>query len=305
MKNVDSPRYIGRFAPSPTGPLHIGSLLTAVASYLDAHANNGRWLVRIEDLDPPREADGAAQQILDTLQHYGLNWDGEILFQSQQQHRYEQAITQLIQHGKAFYCTCSRSQIMATSGSATYPGTCRSCNAPPQEPFAVRLKVFDQPIHFDDALQGQLTRNLKQEGGDFVIKRKDHLYAYHLAVVVDDADQGITHIVRGCDLLESTFNHCYLQDCLSLPRPYYAHLPIIVNQQGQKLSKQTYAEAIPLNNPAPYLLYCLTALGQKPPATLHKAAASSILQWAQENWSLNSVPHCRSLPEQALHHFAS
>lgn len=298
-------QYIGRFAPSPTGPLHIGSLLTAIASYADAKAHAGTWLVRMEDIDPPREMAGAADRILETLLHYGLQWDGDVLYQSTRQSRYEAAVQALITSGQAFYCTCSRSQILAASGSTTYPGTCRNCHSPPQQPFAIRVAVADTDTIFNDALQGSQRCNLKQNGGDFIIKRKEGLYAYHLAVALDDADQGVTHIVRGSDLLESTFCHWHLQTMLQLPHPHYAHLPVIVNHEGQKLSKQTYATPIPLSDPAPYLLYCLQALGQNPPHSLKQASANAILQWACEHWQLSAVPHQRTLLEQPLHHPAS
>lgn len=303
--------YVGRFAPSPTGLLHVGSLLTAVASYVDARANQGRWLVRMEDIDPPREMPGAAAQILDALHHYGLHWDGEVLYQSQRQARYEAAVQQLLLAGDAFYCTCSRSQILAAASqqpdaqAGTYPGTCRQCRQAPTQPYAIRVRVTDRDIEIDDALQGPVRCNLQIHGGDFVIKRKEGLYAYHLAVVLDDADQGITHIVRGSDLLEASFCHWHLQQRLQLPHPCYAHLPVIVNRAGQKLSKQTYAEPLPLGDPAPYLLYCLHTLGQQPPATLQGASADTILQWACAHWRQQQVPHCRSLPQQPLHPPAS
>lgn len=299
------PTYIGRFAPSPTGPLHLGSLLTAVASFVDARANSGHWLVRMEDIDPPREMMGAAEQILVTLQHYGLCWDGEVRYQSQQQARYEVVVQQLLNQGEAFYCTCSRSQIQAVSRTGTYPGTCRQCQQPPTQPSAVRIKVDDQDIQFNDLIQGKMFCNLRHQGGDFVIRRKEGLYAYHLAVVLDDADQGITHVVRGCDLLESSFCHWHLQQRLNLTHPTYAHLPVFVNQDGQKLSKQTFAEPLPLSPPGPRLLYCLAALGQKPPSTLKGANAADILQWAIENWQFERIPRCRSLLQQPLHPPAS
>lgn len=294
---MTEPSYIGRFAPSPTGPLHIGSLLTALASYLDARAHQGSWLVRMEDLDPPRTQAGAAQAILETLHIYGLEWDGKVLYQSQCSADYQHAVDQLLRQGQAFYCTCSRTDILALTGSSNYPGTCRQCHQKPSKPSAVRLQVSPAPIHFQDLLQGPVETNLQQDGGDFVIQRKDNLYAYHLAVVVDDAKQGITHIVRGCDLLESTFRHWYLQSRLQLPHPSYAHLPVIVNDQGQKLSKQTYAEPVPLSDPLPRLYYCLQALGQKPPPNLLKSDKRALLRWAVENWSLNKVPHCRTLQQ--------
>ena len=295
---MKSHHYVGRFAPSPTGPLHIGSLLTAVASYVDAKSHNGKWLLRMEDIDPPREMSGAADSILQTLEHYGLRWDGDVLFQSRQHSRYEAAVQQLLASGKAFYCTCSRSQILAASGSSSYPGTCRQRHQPPDQPFAIRLQVQDREIHFEDGLQRYQRCNLQQQGGDFVIKRKEGLYAYHLAVVLDDALQGVTHVVRGSDLLDATFCHWYLQDVLELPPPQYAHLPVIVNAEGQKLSKQTFAEPVPLADPGPYLLYCLQALGQSPPDSLRGASAAAILEWSCEHWQMQRVPHQRCIPQQ-------
>lgn len=300
MTQQVSPHYTGRFAPSPTGPLHIGSLLTAVASYVDAKANQGTWLVRMEDLDPPREVPGAAEQILDTLLHYGLQWDDKVWFQSKRHQYYQDAISALLSNGRAYYCTCSRSQIRAAAGSNLYPGTCRRQTNTPNQPHAVRLLVDDTPIQFDDLLQGRQTANLQQGSGDFIINRKDGLYAYHLAVVLDDAVQGITHVVRGTDLLESTFCHIHLQNALRLPHPHYTHIPVIVNKQGQKLSKQTYAQAIPKQNPAPYLLHCLQLLGQAPPQSLKNASAQDILQWATQHWQLEKTPHCRSLNDIPL-----
>jgi len=287
--------YIGRFAPSPTGPLHLGSLLTALASFLDAKSHNGLWLVRMEDLDPPREAEGAANGILETLQHYGLQWDGDVWFQSQRHPIYQNAVDQLLKAQKAYFCRCSRTQIQAASGGSRYPGICRGTLKPPDTPCAVRLEVEDTPVQFDDILQGPQQCNLHQNQGDFVIKRKDGLFAYHLAVALDDAAQGISHIVRGSDLLESSFCHIHLQHTLGLPTPLYAHLPVIVNEQGQKLSKQTYAEPIARSNPVPLLHQCLTLLGQQPPAALKTQNKESILQWGIEHWQLHNVPHTRAL----------
>lgn len=287
--------YVGRFAPSPTGPLHIGSLLAALASYLDARAHRGRWLLRMEDLDPPREQPGAAQQILDTLTFYGLQWDGDVVYQSQRHSRYQEKVDQLLQNRKAFYCTCSRTDIQRRTGSTTYPGTCRGCFQRPEEPSAVRVTVPDADITFHDLLQGAQQTCLRKAGGDFVIQRKEGLYAYHLAVVTDDAMQGVTHIVRGCDLLHSTFSHWHLQTLLDLPHPVYAHLPVFVNEQGQKLSKQTFAEPLPRDNPVPALLDCLIALGQQPPASLKRSHRDTVLEWASEHWQLDRIPATRAL----------
>jgi glutamyl-Q tRNA(Asp) synthetase len=291
--------YTGRFAPSPTGPLHLGSLFTALASYLDARAHQGQWLVRMEDLDPPREMAGAADNILRALEHYGLLWDGEVWFQSTRHTFYEEAVHYLLQEKIAFYCTCSRKDLQLLSADS-YPGTCRGRHSPPQEPAAIRVQVNDRPIRFDDALQGPCEFNLQQEGGDFIIKRKDGLYAYHLAVVLDDAAQSITHIVRGIDLLDSTPRHCHLQQLLRLPTPHYAHLPVLVNEQGQKLSKQTFAAPIPLADPVPWLFECLRALGQQPPAELLQARRDELLQWAAQHWSLDRVPRQQAIAAVTL-----
>ena len=287
--------YRGRFAPSPTGLLHLGSLLTAVASYVDAKANNGTWLVRMEDLDPPREMVGAADDILETLHRYGLHWDEPVLYQSQRQAIYQHHIDRLLQSRHGFYCTCSRSEIQARSGSARYPGTCRQCHTLPQQPHGIRVKVDDSVIAFQDQIQGLQKQNLTQHSGDFIIKRKDNLFAYHLAVVVDDDLQKITHVVRGCDLLDSTFCHLHLQNLLGFHHPSYSHLPIIVNRQKQKLSKQTYAEAIPKQQQYRLLLDCLIRLGQHPPNSLRGASADHILQWAIEHWKPEHIPKVRQL----------
>ena len=281
--------YIGRFAPSPTGPLHLGSLLTALASYLDARAHEGRWLVRMEDLDPPREQPGAATDILQTLEHYGLYWDGDVWFQSTRHSVYEAAVQQLLERHQAYYCTCSRKDLQLLSANA-YPGTCRGRFKQPHQPCSIRVQVEDNVIAFDDALQGHCEFNLQAEGGDFIIKRKDGLYAYHLAVVIDDAAQHITHIVRGSDLLDSTPRHLLLQRLLALPTPVYAHLPVLVNELGQKLSKQTFAAPVPKADPVPWLYECLRALGQQPPQELALASRDELLQWAVKHWSLNRVP---------------
>lgn len=291
--------YIGRFAPSPTGPLHLGSLFTALASFLDARANDGRWLVRMEDLDPPREMAGASDLILRTLEHYGLHWDGEVWFQSQRHAIYEHAVQLLLEHGAAFYCTCSRKDLQLLSADS-YPGTCRQRHAPPAEPYSIRIQVSDVPLHFEDALQGRCSFNLQQEGGDFIVKRKDELYAYHLAVVVDDAAQRVTDIVRGIDLLDSTPRHLLLQQLLNLPHPRFAHLPVLVNEQGQKLSKQTFAAAVPLEDPVPWLFACLQALGQQPPADLSQASRDELLDWGIRHWSLARVPRRQAIAALTL-----
>lgn len=237
--------YVGRFAPSPTGPLHMGSLVAAMASYLDAKAHNGKWLLRIEDLDFDRNVVGADTGILQSLKRCGMQWDDEVTWQSQRQPLYEVALLQL---GKAVYpCACSRREIadsrlrLGETASQIYPGTCRNGLAPGKVARAWRLTVPDKTIAFTDRLCGLQTQNLAQEVGDFVLKRADGFWAYQLAVVVDDAAQGITHVVRGADLIDSTARQIYLQKLLGLPTPDYLHVPVVTNASGEKLSKQTGA----------------------------------------------------------------
>ena len=283
--------YIGRFAPSPTGLLHMGSLLAALASFLDARANGGRWLVRMEDLDPPREQPGAAQAILDSLRAHGLHWDGEVMWQSQRGVAYDDALEQLLASGKAYYCSCSRSDLALYRG--IYPGSCRGCRERPQPPSAIRLQVAPERIEFVDGLQGRCGQQLESKVGDFVLKRKDGLYAYQLAVVVDDAEQGVTHVVRGSDLLDSTPRQIWLQRCLGLPTPHYIHIPVLVNRQGQKLSKQTFAPAIDRDRAIANLLVALSYLRQ--PAPTDTTSVDTVLQQAIVNWSLQLIPSCPAL----------
>ncbi|MBR7778464.1 tRNA glutamyl-Q(34) synthetase GluQRS [Undibacterium rugosum] len=245
-----TPGYTGRFAPSPTGPLHLGSLVAAMASYLDARAHQGRWLLRIEDLDFDRNVADADRHILNSLQRCGMHWDGDVSWQSQRQPLYEQALKQLA--AQVYPCACSRKEIAdsrlraGSTASQIYPGTCRTGLAPGKAPRAWRLRVPDGKaavFQFEDRLLGAQTQDLASEVGDFVLKRADGFWAYQLAVVVDDAEQGISHVVRGADLLDSTARQCYLQQLLGLPRPAYLHVPVVTNADGEKLSKQTGALA--------------------------------------------------------------
>jgi glutamyl-Q tRNA(Asp) synthetase len=279
--------YRGRFAPSPTGPLHFGSLVAALGSYLDARAHGGTWLVRIEDLDPPREQPGAADDILRTLKALGLHWDEPVLYQHTRLDAYETAIAQLLENGGAFPCACTRSEI-ADSGligaeGVVYPGTCRDgLGGKPAR--AIRARVTTEPVGFTDRLQGTVSQNLEQEIGDFVIRRADGYFAYQLAVVVDDAFQEITHVVRGADLLISTPRQIHLQHLLGLPTPIYMHLPVAVNAAGEKLSKQTGAQPLSLASPGAALCRALVFLHQSPPAQLRTASPASILEWAVAHW---------------------
>lgn len=239
--------YTGRFAPSPTGPLHMGSLVAAMASYLDAKAHDGLWLLRVEDLDFDRNVKGADQHIINSLQRCGMVWDGDISWQSKRQHLYEAALQEL---GNNLYpCACSRKEIadsrlrMGEIASQIYPGTCRHGLAAGKIARAWRLRVPDQNYTFEDRLAGTQQQNLATEVGDFVLKRADGFWAYQLAVVVDDAAQGITHVVRGADLIDSTARQIYLQELLGLPTPSYLHVPVVTNADGEKLSKQTGALA--------------------------------------------------------------
>ena len=288
--------YVGRFAPSPTGPLHFGSLLAALASYLEAKTHNGTWLVRMEDLDKPREMSGAASHILQTLEDFGFEWDGEIVYQSQRAALYQAALNQL--RAITYACCCSRKEIADSAqhgiDGLVYPGTCRNKHIT-KTPRAIRIQVYDQAIAFKDVIQGHITQNLASQVGDFVLKRADGLFAYQLAVVVDDHLQGITHIVRGADLLDSTPRQLYLQHHLSYTTPHYAHIPVASNRAGEKLSKQTLAPAIDAQQASVWLSQALAFLGQAPPADLAKHGAADVLTWAIQHWNINKVAKQRSI----------
>ena len=291
--------YCGRFAPSPTGPLHIGSLIAAVGSYLEARTHGGVWRLRMEDLDPPREMPGAADQILRTLETYGFEWDGDVLYQSQRASWYEDALAQLRQRDLLYPCGCTRKEIAdsAIQGieGPVYPGTCRHGLTAGKSPRAWRIRVEDRAIGFDDALQGRVSQHLSRDIGDFVLKRADGYYAYQLAVVVDDAAQGITHVVRGADLLDSTPRQIFLQQALGVPTPHYTHLPVAANRQGEKLSKQTLAPPLDLVNPVPALWQALYFLGQQPPSELSSEPLRAVWTWAKEHWAVARVPRMRAI----------
>ncbi|HRQ47666.1 MAG TPA: tRNA glutamyl-Q(34) synthetase GluQRS [Rhodocyclaceae bacterium] len=290
--------YVGRFAPSPTGPLHFGSLVAAAGSYFDARSNNGRWLLRIEDVDRPRTVAGATKSILASLERFGFEWDGEIVRQSHRDEAYAAAFERLELDGHAFPCACSRREIadssLARDGSRIYPGTCRNGLPAGRTARAWRVRVRGA-IDFEDAVQGAQREDLETELGDFVILRADGLYAYQLAVVVDDFDAGVTHVVRGADLLDSTARQIYLQRLLGYPTPAYAHLPIASNAAGEKLSKQTHAPEIDAAQPQSALLAAISFLGQNPPQALADAPLAEIHRWCIDNWSLARAPHRRVL----------
>jgi len=293
--------YRGRFAPSPTGPLHFGSLVAAVGSYVEARRRGGEWLLRMEDLDKPREAPGAADAILQTLEAYGFEWDGEVGFQSRRLTVYGEALERLERKAAVFPCACTRREISDSSLSLTsepvYPGTCRNGLPPGRPARAVRVRVDEAVIAFNDALQGRIEQNLAREVGDFVMRRADGLFAYQLAVVVDDAEQAITDVVRGADLLASTPRQILLQRLLGYPTPRHMHLPVALNRNGEKLSKQTLAAPLAIADAAVQLCRALRFLGQEPPADLSAGGIPEIWGWAFANWRPDRIPRRRSLPE--------
>ncbi|MGD2128077.1 MAG: tRNA glutamyl-Q(34) synthetase GluQRS [Lysobacterales bacterium] len=283
-RNPAGTRIIGRFAPSPTGDLHFGSLVAAVASCFQARSRGGGWLVRMEDIDPPREIPGSADRILEDLGRFGLRHDGQVLYQSTRTHAYIDARDRLLAEGKAFWCGCSRADLPR---SGIYPGTCRDGLPPGKEPRAVRLRVDDTAVGFTDLIQGPIRESLSETCGDFVIWRADDLPAYQLAVVVDDAYQAVSEVVRGADLLDSTCRQIHLQQSLALPTPVYAHHPVAVDAKGRKLSKRLGSDPLATRKPAVALAVALGFLGQPCPAGL---GLQDLLHWALDNWRLDRVP---------------
>ncbi len=279
--------YRGRFAPSPSGYLHFGSLIAALASYLDAKKHNGLWLVRIEDIDPPREKKGASKAILQTLEAYGLHWDEQVLFQSNQQPLYQEYINELLSSNLAYYCQCTRAQIKTTGG--IYQGTCRNLSHQAAGS-AIRVKNNFAIHEFPDLIQGDVQCSMELAKEDFTIFRKDGLFAYQLAVVIDDLHQNISHIIRGCDLLEPTARQLSFFKLLNNPPPTYGHCPLAVTDQGYKLSKQNKAPAINIEDPRPSLIAALSFLGQQPAQDLASASVDEIIQWAIKHWCLDNIP---------------
>lgn len=292
--SIVSPPYRGRFAPSPTGPLHFGSLVAAVGSFLEARVHAGTWQLRMEDVDLPRCSPAAAAEILRTLEACGFAWDGEVVWQSRRGDAYAAALERLKAAGRVFPCACTRAELadsaIAPDGAAIYPGTCRDGLAAGRAARSWRLRVGDARVGFDDAVQGAIASDLVSEAGDFILRRADGLFAYQLAVVVDDAAGGISHVVRGADLLASTARQIFLQQCLGLPTPAYAHLPVAVNAAGEKLSKQTRAAPVDRARPVPALFAALKFLGQEPPAELAGATLDDFWTWADARWQLGRVP---------------
>lgn len=292
--------YIGRFAPSPTGPLHFGSLAAAVASYCDARKHHGKWLLRMEDLDKPREVKGAADMILRQLEAFGFEWDGPILYQSQRDSFYNEALTALKQKQLIYPCTCTRKEIADSSTNigvegVIYPGTCLRQPIKQNAPVAWRIKTETSRISFKDVIQGEISQNLKSDIGDFILKRADGLFAYQLAVVVDDAAQGVTHIVRGADLLDSTPRQIYLQHALGYPQPQYAHIPVAANAAGEKLSKQTLAKPITEQHAIDLIVDALEFLGQLPESQLRLADLKDVWHWAICHWNIGKIPKTQKI----------
>jgi glutamyl-Q tRNA(Asp) synthetase len=291
-------RYRGRFAPTPSGPLHFGSVVAALGSYLEARVHGGQWHVRIDDLDPPRVAPGSADDILRCLERLGFEWDGPVVWQSRRTPAYHAALHLLRRRGLVYPCACSRREIadharMGIDGPV-YPGTCRHGMPAGREARALRLLTTGARVSFDDALLGPQARDLEREAGDFVLYRADGVYAFHLASAVDDGALGMTHVVRGADLLESSARQLFVLQQLGWPAPRYLHLPVAVDARGDKLSKQTHAAPVDPSRGAVLLCAALRFLGQAPPPELDRAHADAVMQWAVAHWRLAAVPRERA-----------
>lgn len=294
MPQVSATLHTGRFAPSPSGPLHFGSLVTALASWLDARAASGRWLLRIEDVDGPRTVPGAEAAILADLARHGLHWDGTAVRQSERGAHYAAALERLRAAGRLYTCTCSRARLAAAGaitgpGGRVYPGFCRDADHALGPGRALRLRIDDAAsIRYVDALQGPQQQHLGREVGDYVVQRADGLYAYALAVVVDDGEQGVTHVVRGADLLAATPRQIFLQRLLGLPQPGYLHLPLATDARGDKLSKLTHAPPLPAGDPRPALREALAFLGQSVPSPA--LTTGELLACAVRGWQRTTLP---------------
>jgi glutamyl-Q tRNA(Asp) synthetase len=280
---------IGRFAPSPTGDLHFGSLVSAVGSYLEAKSRGGAWLLRVEDIDPPREVAGSAVRIIADLARLGMEPDGPVLYQSSRAEAYREAAARLQDMGLTFPCACTRKML---PDSGIYPGTCRNGLPTGGKARSLRFKVGSHAVHFDDAVQGRIGDCPAESCGDFVIRRADGLFAYQLAVVVDDAFQGISQVVRGADLLDSTPRQILLQRALGLPTPEYMHLPVALNAEGRKLGKRDQDDPVKHQDPAFAVRRALSFLGQQPPRDY---ALDRLWEWALEHWNPARIPRSRGI----------
>ncbi|RII27288.1 MAG: tRNA glutamyl-Q(34) synthetase GluQRS [Geobacter sp.] len=297
--DITEVHVVGRFAPSPTGPLHLGSLVAAVGSYVMARRAGGKWLLRMEDLDTPRVVPGIADDMLRTLEALGFRWDGEVVYQSRRTEAYRSAMERLLGAGLAYACGCTRSEISRISSAPhgaelVYPGTCRDGLPEGKAERALRVKVYDELIEFDDLVVGKYSQALSASCGDFVIQRADGPFAYHLAVVVDDGEGGINQVIRGADLLSSTPRQIYLQKLLGFPTPVYGHLPLVVNPEGTKLSKRENAVSLADRDLAregwTLLLAALRFLGQSPPPDLNGAPCTEIIGWAVKSFDPARIP---------------
>jgi glutamyl-Q tRNA(Asp) synthetase len=298
-----TPACRGRFAPTPSGPLHFGSIVAAVASYADARAHGGTWHLRIDDLDPPRVAPGAADAILRCLERLGFTWDGPVVYQSDRSEAYRAALHALQARAHVYACTCSRREVAAAGlpgiEGARYPGTCRDRGLAFAPGTALRIDTRGVVVRFDDLLQGTLEQALEQAIGDFVLRRADGVFSYHLACVVDDALDGFTHVVRGADLLDSTPRQIWLQRLLGHAEPRYLHVPVAADATGAKLSKQTRARPVDPAHPWATLAPALGFLGHPPPNELAGAAGRELLAWASRVWDRRRIPHVRTAPAPA------
>jgi len=280
---------VGRFAPSPTGDLHFGSLVSAVGSYLEAKSVGGLWLLRVEDIDPPREIAGSAAGIINDLSRLGLFPDGPVLYQSSRLGAYQEAVNLLLEKGLAYPCACSRKDL---SASGRYAGTCRKGIPPGKIPRSIRLRVETGVVAFNDRLQGLVSDSPAEAGGDFIIRRADGLFAYQLAVVVDDNFQGVTQVVRGADLLESSYRQICLQKALGFTSPSYMHLPVVLSANGKKLSKRTRSDPLKHQEPAAVVKQALDFLGQNPPPGL---SLNDLWTWSIKHWNSDLIPRANAI----------
>jgi glutamyl-Q tRNA(Asp) synthetase len=279
--------YVGRFAPSPTGDLHLGSLYTAAASFLDARAHGGSWLVRVEDLDGPRVVPGSADGILRTLNLFGFEWDGDVVHQSERSDRYAAALEVLRERGLTFQCSCSRLQLAEDD---RYPGHCRQGPLKPGAPSGTRVRVDQAAVQFTDRVQGTFRQDVAATVGDMLVRRRDQLFAYVLAVVVDDAAQNVTHVVRGADLLDNTPRQIHLQRLLGLKAPDYAHVPLLMEPDGKKLAKSSRSVQLNADTPLPLIIQVFDLLNLSPPPELGLATIPEAWGWAIEQWNIDRVP---------------